>query len=61
MSALWRRELCYFIVIIEIFVMSFRLTPAAEDGICRENGGFFTRIMLNPNTGTGGKTLGDSH
>ncbi len=46
---LGRRELCYFIVIIEIFVTSFLLTPAAEDGICRENEGFFTQIIVNPN------------
>jgi hypothetical protein len=49
MSMLRRRELCYFIVIIEIFVASFLLTPAAEGVICRENGGFFTQIIVNPN------------
>lgn len=49
MSTLHTRELCYCIVIIEIFVTSFLLTAAAEDGICRENGGLFTQIMVNPN------------
>jgi len=49
MSMLRRRELCYCIVIIEIFVTSFLLTAAAEDGICREKGGFFTQIMVNQN------------